>query len=147
MLPWRNILLATDFSLCSEKATHAAVELAAKFEANLTLVHVWEIPVYVYSGETFSPIDMLTPIEQVARKALAVALETARKRVPCAQSVLRRGAPAYEIVAQAQESKTDLVVIGTHGRRGPSHLLLGSVAERVVQRSPVPVLTIRSDAP
>ena len=143
MLPWRHIVLATDFSSCSEQATDAAIELAEKFEAALTVVHALEYPTYVYTAEAFTPVDLLAPLEQGAEKALAQALERVRKKIPRAQSILRRGSPALEVVAVAKEVKADLLVIGTHGRRGPTHFLLGSVAERVVQHAQIPVLTIR----
>ncbi len=146
MLPWRHILLAIDFSPSSDTATDAAVELAQKFEARLTLIHVWEVPPYVYSGETFSGADLMTPIQEAAKKALRDALLSVQKKVPQAEGLLRRGGPAVELVAQINESKADLVILGTHGRRGLSHFVLGSVAEQVVQQSPVPVLTLHANS-
>ena len=146
MLPWRHILLAIDFGPSSDTATDAAVELAQKFEAKLTLVHVWGVLPYVYSGETFSGADLMTPIQEAAEKALRDALSSVQKKVPQAEGLLRQGAPVVELIAQINESKADLVILGTHGRRGLSHFVLGSVAEQVVQRSPVPVLTLRADS-
>lgn len=143
MLTWRHIVLATDFSACSNHAATLAEQLALKFDARFTLVHVWEVPAYAYPGVTYSPIDVFSSLEELAVKALHDAVEATRPRIPSVQGVLRRGAPAEELLAYVTEAKPDLVVIGTHGRRGAAHLLLGSVAERVVQRSPVPVLTVR----
>ena len=143
MLEWRRILLATDFSACSEKATEVAIDLALKVGAELTVMHVFEIPAYVGMGTTFSPVDILTPIRDAELASLAKALAHVRQRVPNAQSRFEDGNPTDRIVAAAADLPADLLVVGTHGRRGASHLLLGSVAERVVRLSAVPVLTIR----
>ena len=143
MLNWRRILLATDFSAGSDVATQTAIELALNLGAELTLMHVFEIPVYVGMGTTFSPVDILTPIRDAEVASLEKALAHVRERIPKAQSRFDDGNPTDRIVAAAGELPADLIVVGTHGRRGASHLLLGSVAERVVRLSPVPVLTIR----
>lgn len=145
MLPWRHVLVATDFSQCSVSATNAAIEIAARFDAKLTIAHVLEISVYVYSGETFSAVDLISPIDDAARKSLAETLERVRKQVPNAQSVFLQGSPVQELVGLIRSAQPDLVVIGTHGRRGVSHFFLGSVAERLVQQSPVSVLTIHPE--
>jgi nucleotide-binding universal stress UspA family protein len=90
MLSWHHILLATDFSPCSERATEVAIELARKFDAKLTLVHVWEVPIYPYSAQTFGVLDFLTPIEQAANQELAQLITRIRERVPQVQATLRR---------------------------------------------------------
>lgn len=143
MSVWKNILLATDFSESAEPALALALQLTRDSGAALTLVHTWELPAYAYPGLGFAPADVLTGIESAARSQLEELLGRVRKEVPHAKAVLCRGFAADEIVREAERSKSDLIVIGTHGRRGVAHVVLGSVAERVVRTSPVPVLTVR----
>lgn len=139
----QRILVPVDFGASSERAMAIAIELAKRFEAELVLVHVYEIPAYVYSGMTFTVADLLTPIEQAAREHLDSQLADVKRELPRTTAVLRRGAPAAEILACIDSLHPDLVVMGTHGRQGVSHALLGSVAEKVVRLSPAPVLTAR----
>jgi nucleotide-binding universal stress UspA family protein len=148
MEPFRHVLVATDFSECSSAATDAAVELARRYEAALTLVHVVEIPLAAYVGMVPAPIDLVTPIHEAAREQLQKALASVQKRFPAACARLEPTGSAWEhIVAAAREVKADLVVVGTHGRTGLSHALIGSVAERVVRYCRVPVLTIHASKP
>ncbi len=145
MTRFQRILVATDFSPTSGHAVELAAGLAKQYGASLTLLHVVEIPAPAYSG-WFTPVDLLTPMRDAAEKALADALAELRKQVPAATSSLRMGIAADEVIGEVRDGRYDLVVIGTHGRRGLRHLLLGSVAERVVRTCPVPVLTVRGEA-
>ncbi|MCK6588757.1 MAG: universal stress protein [Polyangiaceae bacterium] len=144
MATFNRILVPTDFSSFADQALEVAVRLVSDFNASLTLMHVWELPTYVYAELTYAPIDLLTPVESAARAQLHEALAKLKKQVPDAKAVLHGGFPPEEILRGVGDANADLIVMGTHGRRGLSHLLLGSVAERVVRTSPVPVLTIRS---
>ncbi len=119
------------------------MDLAGKYRASLTLVHVCEIPAYGYSGMQLGGTDFFTPLREAARRHLDDEMRELRKTVPEATGILRIGIPAQEILQTMNETHADLVVMGTHGRRGLEHLLLGSVAEKVVRMSPVPVLTVR----
>ena len=92
----------------------------------------------------YIPVDVWTPVEQAARRQLENALAVVRSRLPAAEAVLTNGPAAAEVVAVADRVKADLIVMGTHGRQGVGRMFLGSVAERVVRSSPVPVLTIRA---
>lgn len=141
----KQILVATDFSDCARSALDLAVELALKLDAGLTLVHSWEAPTYSYGGGLYVPVDLITPIEQGATKALGEALVTLQQRLPQAKSTLRNGPAWQEILAAAVEAHADLIVVGTHGRQGLSRALLGSVAEKVVRMARVPVLTVHGD--
>jgi nucleotide-binding universal stress UspA family protein len=143
MTRFRHILVPVDFEPPSQEALEAAVDLALTFDAKLTLFHAWEVPAAAYAAMTYVPADFWTAIEQAATEQLKSAVEDVRKRLPRAESILAKGPPAQEILSAADRTKADLIVMGTHGRRGMSHVLLGSVAERVVRLSPVPVLTIR----
>ena len=146
MATFTSILVPTDFSSAAEPALELGIRLARENRATLTLLHTWEVPMYAYSTVPFTPVDLLAPIEDAAKKQLDDKLAEVRKQIPDAKAILMRGFPPEQILAAAAEVKADLVVMGTHGRRGISHALLGSVAERVVRTSTVPVLTVRDRA-
>jgi nucleotide-binding universal stress UspA family protein len=143
MHPITNILVPTDFSQSCQAAIDSAVELARTFDASLTLVHVWQIPAYTATAAMYGGADLVTPIEEAASACLRAEVERLEKLVPNVTSELRCGVPWQEIVEVAIARAADLIVIGTHGRTGFRHALLGSVAEKVVRISPVPVLTVR----
>jgi nucleotide-binding universal stress UspA family protein len=147
VIEFRHLLTPIDFGDSSNKGLDVAVDLAKRFGSSLTLVHVYEIPAYVYGGVMYAPTDLFAPLVEAARTHLQEALQRAQATVPDTKAMLRRGAPAYEILAAIDELHPDLVVMGTHGRKGVSHLLLGSVAEKVVRLSRVPVLTFRDRDP
>ncbi len=143
MTPFRHVLVATDFSDCSAAAVDTAIELARRYEATLTLVHVFVIPVYPYMDIIPMAIDIVTPAREAATQALQNTLAAIATRYPGAKSVLKQGGAVWEeILATAREVGADVIVLGTHGRTGVSHALIGSVAERVVRHSSVPVLTV-----
>jgi len=137
-----HILVATDFSESAQRALDLAVEMARKFATDLTLVHCWEPPSYSYGGGLYVPVDLITPIEKGANRALDEALAELKKRVPAAKSMLRSGSAWEEILLAAREIHADLIVVGTHGRRGLNRMLLGSVAEKVVRMAEIPVLSV-----
>lgn len=140
MTTFKNILVPTDFSPSAQRATELAIEMAKRFDASLTLLHVVEIPVYTY--DAFGPTaDLLTPVQSAAETMMAALRAEVQAQVPRVSSEVRLGRPADEILAAIETTGADLVVIGTHGRRGVRRLLMGSVAERVVRFSTVPVLT------
>jgi nucleotide-binding universal stress UspA family protein len=141
MPAFRKILVSTDFGASSSRAVDVAVDLARTFDAELTLVHVYEIPAFMYMGAW---IDVVTPIEQAAQAELDAVLASVRKALPSARAELRCGIPWTQVLEVAAESGADLIVMGTHGRTGVSHALLGSVAERIVRTAAVPVLTVRA---
>jgi nucleotide-binding universal stress UspA family protein len=143
MAEFKHILVAVDFGESSVGALDVGIDLALKFDAALTLVHTYEIPSFAYPNAAFLVVDLVTPIEEAAREQLEKTLATVRARIPRAKAVLRKGMAGAEILALIDEIHPDLVVTGTHGRRGISRTLLGSVAEKVVRHSPVPVLTVR----
>ena len=138
-----HILVATDFSPCAEDALGVAIEVARRFEAKLTLAHACEPPTYAYLGVT-AVVDLVTPIQEAARELLKSAFEQLKTRFEGpAESLLLFGVAPVELLAAIEKHAVDLVVMGTRGRTGLSHVLIGSVAERVVRLSPVPVLTVR----
>ena len=134
-----HILVPTDFSEASDRATTMAVELARTFAAQITLLHVWSVPNTGYAEGLSWPLDGM---ESAARNALDEARVSLVKRHAATDAMLRVGAEWRQILDVVKERGIDLVVMGTHGRRGLPRFFLGSVAERVVRFSPVPVLTI-----
>jgi nucleotide-binding universal stress UspA family protein len=142
----RHILVPTDFSEGSTEAFETALDMARDTGARLTLFHVHHVPATVFPDV----IMPLTPelmqnvqhsadlvLEQLRERALAAGIETDCKTA--------FGTTHVEICDLAQSLAVDLIVIGTHGRGGLSHALLGSVAEKVVRKAPCPVLTVRAD--
>ncbi len=143
MSVFKHVLAATDLSDASRPALDLAVDLARRDGAALTVVHACEVPLL---PEAIPPVDYVTPITIAAGERLDHLLDGLRGRCPDVRRALRIGPPWEEILAAASEAGADLVVLGTHGRRGLAHAMLGSVAERVVRLSPVPVLTVRGPA-
>jgi nucleotide-binding universal stress UspA family protein len=140
MTTFKNILVPTDFSEPAEEATLLAVSFAEKFDAKLTLLHVYELPpVYGYGEMLAWPAE---DYEREAQKWLDGALSKLKERYPRVEAILDTGRASERILAVAKDRNVDLIVIGTHGRRGLSHVVFGSVAEKVVRSSPVPVLTV-----
>jgi nucleotide-binding universal stress UspA family protein len=144
MIALKTILVPTDFSECSEAAIRYGRALAEAFGASLHLLHVVQDPYkQAWAAEGFAaPVtDMIVQWETQARTRLAEAAATC---APVATTVATRiGAPFYDIASYAAEMNVDLIVIGTHGRGPIGHMLLGSVAERIVRKAPCPVLTVR----
>lgn len=136
-----NILVPIDHSACSEQALDYAAELAAKLDAKLTLLSVIGIPTYgvpeLGVGLTATMMDGLVADNQRALDQLA------KTRSAVRETLVRVGDARDVILQTVDELPADLIVMGTHGRRGISRALLGSVAETVVRTSPVPVLTVR----
>lgn len=143
----QHILVCHDFSETADPALVHAVAIAEKFHARITILHAYERPAYSFPESLVEDFEFETKIERAARKALdAVAARAQRAGVEIAVR-LRMGTPWKEIIAAAEESRADLVVMGTHGRRGVARALLGSVAEKVVRCAPCPVLTVHGPAP
>ena len=140
--PFTKILVGTDFSESASRAVEMAVDVASRYGAKLVVVHAWDVPSLGYGGMMQAPVDFITPIEEAARQQLEELTRELRKTKPDVEALLYRGVAWDRLLAAVDESKADLVVVGTHGRTGIRHALLGSVAERVVRLSPVPVLTV-----
>ena len=146
-----RILVPTDFSAPSQAAFAAAKDLATRFGASLHFVHVLEDPyaVAAYSADAlgYLPAGIKDAWRHEAEKQLDTQLTPAeRAQFMATTTVLFSGSAAREIVEHAQNNLIDLIVMGTHGRGGMAHLLLGSVTERVVRAATCPVLTVRGTA-
>lgn len=142
MKTFEHILVPTDFGETSARAARMACELAQKFDAKVTLLHVWTVPYASYYEGMTIPLDELQKAARGELEREATRLRDAFPRLSVTTK-LDGGLPWRTIVEAIEELGADLVVIGTHGRRGLPRLLLGSVAEKVVRSAPVPVLTVR----
>lgn len=139
----RRILVPIDFSDCARKALQYALPLAKEHQAAITLLYV--VPPAYSSGE-YSGIDyaqLEASLKDGGAKELAKLAEDELCGEVQTNTLVRVGAPAREIVETARSLPADLIVISTHGRTGLKHVLLGSVAEHVVQRAPCPVFVVR----
>ncbi len=148
MIRLERILFPTDFSESSERAFDMALLLAREFGAELHMFHA----VVLHEDDPHNPSHHFPDPEAVRQRLEALAhsaMADQRERVAAAEVRVRRiksrgVSAAPTILEYAGEWDADLIVVGTHGRRGPSHLLLGSVAEEVVSHSSCPVLTVRA---
>ncbi len=147
MLKLNSILCPTDFSEFSEHAIRYACELAEKFGAELHLLNVLQDydAVAPGTGEAFTPFtDWLPELRKQSQEQLAAQPGPEWSLKVHVHRTTRVGAPVDEIVKYAKEHHIDLIVQGTHGRKGIKHMLLGSVAENIVRYAPCPVLTVRN---
>jgi nucleotide-binding universal stress UspA family protein len=140
----RRILVPLDFSPSAETVLEWALHLAEEHGSSVVLLHAYHLPAEFQSLEgAYLPPDFWTNVKSEAQKALDQHAESGARRGIPVETVLREGHPASVIEEEAERQRADLVVIGTRGLTGLKHLLLGSVAERVVQRVQCPVLTVK----
>lgn len=145
-----RILVPIDFSDCSRAALEYAQTLAKTFDATIDLIHVWEVPPYIppeamvgvpgHDTQTLADVAHGTAEQEMQR----FVKELEGGGVHVQRTLLDSGDPGRTIVEVAEKEGYDMIVLGTHGRTGLSHLLMGSVAERVVRHSSRPVLTVRT---
>ena len=145
MLQIQRILVPIDFTETSDRALDYAIELAQKVGATVTVMHAYELPIYGFpDGALVATADVATRISQASQEALHAAISKREGRGVALTTVLRDGVPWEEIASVANELDADLIVVGTHGRRGLRRAILGSVAENVIRTSARPVLTIHA---
>jgi universal stress protein A len=144
-----RILVPTDFSHTSDAALEFARTIADTFGASLHLVHVFEDPFVTgaFAAETYAPMPPATRAALIedATSRLAHRLTPADRARFRGTAEIVTGIGAHAIVDYAHDHNINLIVMGTHGRTGMAHLLLGSVAERVVRTAHCPVLTVHTD--
>jgi nucleotide-binding universal stress UspA family protein len=146
MLTLKTVLVPTDFSDASESALRYGKAMAEKFGAALHVVHVMEdLLAHAWAAEVYvsSMPQLRDEIEKESRQRLEALLTSAERAAFRAETALLAGNPFLEIIRYAKAHDIDLIVMGTHGRGPIAHMLLGSVAEKVVRKSPCPVLTVR----
>ena len=140
----KRILVPVDFSPSADEALSTAIAFARAFSAELELVHVVVEPIYPLPAPlevVVLPIDVERIYSEVDTQ-LSRAMARARQAGVPTEKLILNGRPHVEIVAHADKSGADLIVVGSHGRSGLSHAILGSVAERVVHRARCPVLVV-----
>lgn len=144
-MQFRHILAPTDFSEYSKKAVAAALELAKTFGARLTILHVVELPPYPIEGFVPSSVSssFIEDLERQATQDLAQIVPEAETSGVEVTRVVVVGTPYRKIIDTAEAEQIDLIVMATAGRTGFSHLVMGSIAERIVRTATCPVLTIR----
>ena len=149
MLPIRRILVPTDFGDCSTPAVRLAAELADKFGAEFILLHVVQ-DLALAMPDAVMPTPLpgpdLTQLSDAAKIGLTNLIERENLARLKPRVEIRIGSPVSEIVAAAGDLKADLLCVGTHGRTGLAHLILGSQAERIIREAPCPVLTVKPPA-
>jgi nucleotide-binding universal stress UspA family protein len=139
-----RILVPVDFSEHSQKALRYALAFAEQFDAEVTLVHIVEQ--MVYPGDWMYPPLAVTDFaaekrEQMIERLRALDAGSGVKT----QHIVRLGRAWQEVIEIAREQKTELIILATHGYTGLKHVLLGSVAEKIVRHAPCPVLTVRPE--
>lgn len=146
---WKRICCPIDFSDASRAAMEVAADLARRTGAELWLLHAYPVPGYTFpDGSVVASPKMLQDLADGAQRHLDE-WRTAAEGLgaPRVETAKEAGEPAAEIVAFARERGVDLLVLGTHGRTGLEHALMGSIAERVVRKAHCPVLTVRPPQP
>jgi len=147
MIALKKILVATDFSEPSDAALAYGRELARTFGASLTVLHIADnilTRAYGADGIVLADPELQREIETSAQRQVdAVLFDEDRKMLGAVGLVITSNSPSAAIVTYARDAAIDLIVMGTHGRGAIAHLLMGSVAERVVRTAPCPVLTVR----
>ncbi|HEX9288763.1 MAG TPA: universal stress protein [Anaeromyxobacteraceae bacterium] len=143
----RRLLVPVDFSACARTALEHAIALAQRVGATIDVLHVWEPPHYVgpeflirEPGETGHPLREYALAQ--AKKEMDQFLSGFRERDEL-RLRFESGKPHQTIIKLAADEHYDAIVMGTHGRTGLPHLVIGSVAEKVVRTAPCPVMTIR----
>ena len=139
-----SIVIGTDFSETSERALAYAIELAGRLGARVDVVHAYGLPSFALpiEGAVMAGAAQVAGLSVRLGEGMKELVDRHRTTAVPLDGHLRVGAPDDELLAFAAETGGKLIVVGTHGRTGAAHLLLGSVAERVVRRSTVPVLTV-----
>lgn len=146
---FKTILVPHDFSASAIRAERVAAQLARTLGSKIVLCHVSDLPSGLDGSTMFQPDGLTEPvtIERYVQGTAEERLENRAKKlraeglaVTCQACV---GDVAPSILKQANDSDADAIVMGTHGRKGLSHLLLGSVAEKVIREADIPVLTVR----
>ncbi len=142
----RSILCPYDFSDCAEHALQYAVAFAQAHDAELRLLHVIEPPPYSavdFDAAAEMTQDPLTRMTNAARKELERVADRLRGELHTVHPELLTGPAFIRIIEYARDQETDLIILGTHGRSGLAHALVGSVAEKIVRKAPCPVMTVK----
>lgn len=140
----QHFLVPIDYSEYANQALEYAMTLASTLQARLTLLHViHEFPIGIGEMASALPYSSMHDLEVAVQRSMEEQLKRVQDAGLEADTIIVHGIPFQSIVDIAHEQKVDLIIMGTHGRTGLQHILLGSVAEKVVRHAPCPVLTVR----
>jgi nucleotide-binding universal stress UspA family protein len=141
----QTLVVATDFGPSADAALDRAIELARKLKARIFLVHTYQLPIVGFpDGALVASAELISRILDGAQTAFARALESRKDCGVEIKTILKQADPREGILEVANEVQADLIVVGTHGRRGIARALIGSVAESIVRTSSVPVMTVHA---
>ncbi len=141
---FKKILCPVDFSEFTDEIIEYALDIAKKYDAELYLIHIIPNLNYFTPYESFFTPENLIVVEKNMETEVNKDFDDLMKKINGpAVKVIKNGTPFVEIINYARSESMDLIIIGTHGRSGLEHILIGSVAERVIRKAPCPVLTVR----
>jgi nucleotide-binding universal stress UspA family protein len=148
MTDFKKIVIGTDFSENSNYAFKYALDMARKYDAALVLIHVVSEPTdlngFYVPHISFEKLE--EEVREGAKRMMERFCEAHLGDYHKFETYIERGLPFAQVIKKAKETNADLIVVGTHGRTGLDHVLFGSTAEKIVRKSPVPVLTVRAPA-
>ncbi len=146
MSVFARILVPVDFSDCSRRALEMALEMRAVFQAELRVLHVWQPPEFGGAELMVMAHSEGISVGEYGQQQASAALQQllAECGAEGVQAEVVVGDPRHSIVELAKTYDSDLIIVGTHGRTGRARMFAGSVAEAVVRRAPVPVMTVRA---
>jgi universal stress protein A len=150
-MAFQRILVPVDYSDHCLAALGYAAELAHRFGGKLDIVHVWDRPTYISDSVLVGHGSSQRPLGEMIRENAERDMKAFLAKLTLPEGVLGSerlvsGDPASALLKEIEREKYDLVVMGTHGRSGFAHLLLGSVTEKLIRHSPVPVMTVPRSA-
>jgi nucleotide-binding universal stress UspA family protein len=145
MRPFEKILIPTDGSDNAKAAVVQGLELAKRLKAEVSVINVVDIGSVSYAPRGFGPVGATTHLHESAESTVEQVRQEGEKMDVTVRTMVKEGSPANEIIQMSKDY--NLIVMGTLGRTGLSHLLLGSVAEKVVRQASCPVLVVRGREP
>jgi universal stress protein A len=146
MKVFHRIVVATDFTSASEPALREAIEMAKGNGTELLIAHAYSPPDFVQAQSVAAGVyeEWDRNLRTEVQEKLQPLVEKAQKSGVKARGLVLSGAPFEAIAEAARKNKADLVIMGTHGRKGVSRFFVGSVASRVISTAPCPVMTVRA---
>jgi nucleotide-binding universal stress UspA family protein len=142
---FQRILVPIDFSQYSDEILAYALEMARKFDASIDLIHIIPNMDYFTPYESFMAAENIVAVQKGVEGEVEKDLDEVAQKLPgiTVKKVIRTGVAFVEILDYVKSEGIDLIIMGTRGRGGLEHIIIGSVAEKVLRKSPCPVLTIR----
>lgn len=147
-MTYENILITTDGSKGAEAAAKHAIDIADQYDAELHILYVVDIGVDTSLSsvaDLMSQLESSGKLEEIGKKAVEFAKDKVKEKDIDSKVAMKRGTPHKQINSYADDNDIDMIVMGTHGRTGIDRMLLGSVAEKIVRSSDIPVLTVRQN--